>query len=213
MTESWARWLTWVSGCRIKRWPIFFAAITFRRPQAEADHQLERFYPCSHGRIGSDRLFHGGSADAAWLDDLLRAVFHTFGEPEGVVAGITRHPDQEWMEQMARNVTMEDAGFLIQKRYLLHDRDSKYCASFREVVEAGGVKPLALPPRRPNLNAYAERWVRSVTEECLTKLILLGESSLRRALHHFEAHYHEERNHQAKGNRLLFPLPSLAVLD
>src|SRR5262252_4940356 len=84
MTESWARWLTWVSGCRIKRWPIFFAAITFRRPQAEADHQLERLYPCSHGRIGSDRLFHGGSADAARLDDLLRAVFHTFGEPEGV---------------------------------------------------------------------------------------------------------------------------------
>src|SRR5262249_28432043 len=109
------------------------------------------------------------------------------------VAGITRHPDQEWMEQMARNVTMEDAGFLIQKRYLLHDRDSKYCASFREVIEAGGVKPLALPPRSPNLNAYAERWIRSVREECLTKLILLGEGSLRLALKHYETHYHEER--------------------
>ena len=128
------------------------------------------------------------------------------------VAGITRHPDQEWMEQMARNVTMEDAGFLIQKRYLLHDRDSKYCSSFREVIEAGGVKPLALPPRSPNLNAYAERWVRSVKEECLTKLILLGEGSLRLALKHYETHYHEERNHQGKDNRLLFPLPAPAVL-
>jgi hypothetical protein len=58
------------------------------------------------------------------------------------------------MEQMARNVTMEDAGFLIQKRYLLHDRDSKYCSSFRQVIEAGGVKSLALPPRSPNLKAY-----------------------------------------------------------
>src|SRR6267378_409800 len=119
------------------------------------------------------------------------------------VAGVTRHPDQEWMEQMARNVTMEDSGFLNKQRYLLHDRDSKYCASFREVIEAGGVKPLALPPRSPNLNAYAERWVRSVKEECLAKLIFLSEGSLRHALRQYEAHYHEERNHQGKDNRLL----------
>ena len=75
------------------------------------------------------------------------------------LAGVTRHPDQEWMEQMARNVTMEDSGFLINRRYLLHDRDSKYCSSFRQVIEAGSVRTLALPPRSPNLNAYAERWV------------------------------------------------------
>jgi putative transposase len=124
------------------------------------------------------------------------------------LAGVTRHPDQEWMEQMARNVTMEDSGFLIPQRYLLHDRDTKFCSSFREVIEAGGVKPLALPPRSPNLNAYAERWVRSVKEECLSKLILISEGSLRCALRHFEAHYHEERNHQGKDNRLLFPLPT-----
>ena len=124
------------------------------------------------------------------------------------LAGVTRHPDQEWMEQMARNVTMEDSGFLIPQRYLLHDRDTKFCSSFREVIEAGGVKPLALPPRSPNLNAYAERWVRSVKEECLSKLILVSEGSLRCALRHFEAHYHEERNHQGKDNRLLFPLPT-----
>jgi putative transposase len=127
------------------------------------------------------------------------------------LAGVTRHPDQEWMEQMARNVTMEDFGFLINRRYLLHDRDSKYCSSFRQVIEAGSVKPLALPPKSPNLNAYAERWVRSVKEECLAKLILLSEGSLRRALRHYEAHYHEERNHQGKDNRLLFPLPTPAA--
>src|ERR1700730_13790782 len=126
------------------------------------------------------------------------------------LAGVTRHPDQEWMEQMARNVTMEDFGFLINRRYLLHDRDSKYCSSFRQVIEAGSVKTLALP-RSPNLNAYAEGWVRSVKEECLAKLILLGEGSLRRALRHYQAHYHEERNHQGKDNVLLFPLPTQAV--
>src|SRR5437016_11349864 len=127
------------------------------------------------------------------------------------LAGVTRHPDQEWMEQMARNVTMEDSGFLIHRRYLLHDHDSKYSSSFRQVIEAGSVKTLALPPRSPNLNAYAERWVRSVREECLAKLILLGEGSLRRALRHYEAHYHEERNHQGKNNVLLFPLPTQGV--
>jgi transposase InsO family protein len=115
------------------------------------------------------------------------------------------------MEQMARNVTMEDSGFLIHRKYLLHDHDSKYFSSFRQVIEAGSVKTLALPPRSPNLNAYAERWVRSVKEECVGKLILLGEGSLRRALRHYEAHYHEERNHQGKDNVLLFPLPTQAV--
>jgi putative transposase len=69
---------------------------------------------------------------------------------------------------------MEDSGFLIHRKYLLHDRDSKYCSSFRQVIEAGSVKTLALPPRSPNLNAYAERWVRSVREECLAKLVFSG---------------------------------------
>ena len=78
------------------------------------------------------------------------------------LAGITRHPDQEWMEQMARNITMEGTGFLSNCRYLLHDRDSKYCASFCELITTEKIKTLALPPKSPNLNAFAERWVRSV---------------------------------------------------
>ena len=89
------------------------------------------------------------------------------------LAGVTRYPDEEWMEQMARNVTMEEWGFLSHRRYLLHDRDSKFCSSFRQLVESGGVHALALPARSPNLNSYAERWVRSVKEECLSRLILL----------------------------------------
>ncbi len=70
---------------------------------------------------------------------------------------------------------------------------------------SGRVKPLALPPRSPNLNAYAERWVRSIEEECLSKVILFSERSLRRALSNVD-HFHAERNHQGKGNVLLFPL-------
>jgi hypothetical protein len=74
-----------------------------------------------------------------------------------------------------------------------------------EVLKAGGVKPLKLPARSPNLNAFAERRVRSIKEECLSKLILFGESSLRRAITAFTEHYHRERNHQGRGNVLLFP--------
>ncbi len=121
------------------------------------------------------------------------------------IAGITVHPDERWMRQMARNVTMEGCGSLRDCRYLLHDRDTKYTQSFRAIIASGRVEPLMLPARSPNLNAYAERWVRSVKEECLCKVVLFGERSLRRALDEYVEHYHAERNHQGKGNVLLFP--------
>ena len=82
------------------------------------------------------------------------------------LVGFTPYPDQEWMEQQARNMTMEEWGSLRGCRYLLHDRDTKFCESFRELIESGNVDPLRLPARSPNLNSYAERWVRSVKEEC-----------------------------------------------
>jgi hypothetical protein len=125
------------------------------------------------------------------------------------LAGITRHPDQAWMQQVARNATGEAWGFLDQRRYALHDRDTKFCSLFRATLTTGGTKPIQLPPRSPNLNSYAERWVRSVKGECLSKLILFGEAPLRRALTGFIDHFHTERNHQGKGNLLLFPLETV----
>jgi putative transposase len=121
------------------------------------------------------------------------------------LAGITPHPDEAWMQQMARNATNESWGSLERRSYALHDRDTKFCASFRSTLVAGGIRPIQLPPRSPNLNAFAERWVRSVKQESLSKLILFGEASLRRALAEFVEHFHTERNHQGKGNGLLFP--------
>jgi len=129
------------------------------------------------------------------------------------LVGFTPYPDQDWMEQQARNITMEEWGCLRGCCYLLHDRDTKFCESFRELIESGSVTALRLPARSPNLNSHAERWVRSVKEECLEKLILLGESSLRRALQQYLLHYHEERNHQGKQNRILFPFQSEARRD
>jgi len=120
------------------------------------------------------------------------------------IAGTTRHPTETWMEQMARNVTDESTGCLRDIRYVLHDRDTKFCTSFESILTAAGVKPLKLPARSPNLNAFAERWVRSAKEECLSKLILFGEGSLKRALAGYVEHFHSERPHQGKGNVLLF---------
>ena len=122
------------------------------------------------------------------------------------IAGITPNPNEGWMKQIARNVTMADYGFLSDCRYLIHDRDTKFCESFCSIIKSGGVKPLKLPPQSPNLNAYSERWILSVKSDCISGLIFFGEQSLLKALKEYTIHYHEERNHQGKENRLLFPL-------
>jgi hypothetical protein len=80
--------------------------------------------------------------------------FIEIGSRRVCLGGITRHPDADWMEQVARNATMQDSGYLNGRRYLLHDRDQKFCREFGETLAAGGVKCLPLPARSPNLNAY-----------------------------------------------------------
>ena len=114
------------------------------------------------------------------------------------------------MEQVARNAIMEGTGYLNGCRYLLQDRDTKFCHEFRDTLAAGGVKGTPLPARSPHLNSYAERGIRSVKQECLSRLILCGENWLRRAVSHFLDHFHQERNHQGKDNLLLFPTGAAA---
>ena len=121
------------------------------------------------------------------------------------IAGCTPNPNQQWMQQVARNLTMADVGFASGMKYLILDRDSKHAESSRHIIESAGVQLVRLPPRSPNLNAFAERFVRSIKEECLDKLILFGEASLRRAIDQYVEHYHAERPHQGKDNAILFP--------
>src|SRR3989442_8105653 len=134
--------------------------------------------------------------------------FIHLGSRKVAIAGMTPHPHAAWMLQMARNVTMEAWGFLAPGQYLLHDRDGKYGPAFQQIIDTAGVTRVPLPPRSPHLNAYAERWVRSVKEECLARMILCGEASLRHVLTQYVEHFHHERNHQGKGNVLLFPASS-----
>jgi transposase InsO family protein len=120
-------------------------------------------------------------------------------------AGATPNPDTPWMMQAARNLTDGVDGFLLDKRFIIVDRDRKYSEAFRHLLEQAGCEPLRLPPRSPNLNAGAERFVRSIKEECLDRMIFFGEKSLRRAIREFVTHYHGERNHQGLGNALIDP--------
>ena len=120
-------------------------------------------------------------------------------------AGVTPGPDERWMKQIGRNLSDCGDGFLQDKGFVIMDRDSKYTDAFRALLTSAGVKAIRLPAWSPNLNAWIERFVRSIKDECLDRMIFFGESSLRRAVREFIAHYHAERNHQGLGNRIIEP--------
>lgn len=126
------------------------------------------------------------------------------------IAGITPHPDSRWMTQIARNLTDLKDGFLRGTQYLILDRDTKYSAEFRAALVRDGIHLIRLPPRSPNLKAFAERFVRSIKSECLNRMIFFGQNSLQHAVGQYMAHYHAERNHQGVDNRLLRPSPVVA---
>jgi putative transposase len=125
------------------------------------------------------------------------------------IAGITPHPTAAFMQQCARQLTDPFEGFLLGKRYLLHDRDTKFTPAFDALLKASGVKPIRLPPQSPNLNAHCERFVRSIKEEALERMVVLGERVLYYTIQQYLAHYHHERNHQGLSNQLIIPEPDL----
>jgi putative transposase len=119
------------------------------------------------------------------------------------IAGITSHPTAAFMQQCARQLTDPFDGFLLGKRYLLHDRDTKFTQAFDALLKASGVEPIVLPPRSPNLNAHCERFVRSIKEEALNRMVMVGAPALSYVIHQYLAHYHAERNHQGLANQLI----------
>ena len=121
------------------------------------------------------------------------------------VAGIAHDPYGAWMMQMGRNLLDREEGFLIDKRDLLVDRDPLLTADFQRLLGDSDVELVRLPPRGPNLNCYIERFVRSIREECLDQMVVLGERHLRTVIRQYMEHFHEERNHQGLNNRLTAP--------
>lgn len=129
------------------------------------------------------------------------------------LGGITTNPDGRWMMQVAKNVTDPFDGFLLSKRYLIIDRDTKYCEAFANLLEGAGTKAVRLPARSPNLNAHAERFVRTIKDECTNRLIFFGDRSVYRAVVQFLGFYNRERFHQGMGNELLTPAPLPASMN
>jgi len=122
-----------------------------------------------------------------------------------VAGSSTPNPDAAFMARVACRLTDAVDGFLVHHRVLLCDRDTKWTDGFNRIIEGAGVEIVRTPVQAPNANAHAERFVRSIREECLDRLILFGERRLLRALDEYMAHYHRERNHQGLGNALIMP--------
>ena len=121
------------------------------------------------------------------------------------IVGSTPYPGEEFMKQVARNLTDCVDGILRTKRFLILDRDGKFTLAYRERLRSAGVLPVLCPPRAPNCNAFAERFVRSIKSECLDRMIFVGSGSLRHALAEYAEHYNRERPHQGIRNRLIEP--------
>jgi putative transposase len=125
-------------------------------------------------------------------------------------AGSPPHPTDAFRAQCARPLTEPMDGFLLGKRSLLHERDTKFLHGFDQLLRASGVEPVVLPPRSPNLHAYGERCVRSLTEEALQQMIMSGEASLRTVLQLDLAHDHHESNHRGVGHQRMVAEPGMA---
>jgi putative transposase len=121
------------------------------------------------------------------------------------IAGIVPEPNEPWMKQVARNLTDPWDGFLRSSRYLIHDQSTLFTEQFRQILRNAKVESLRLPARSPNLNAFAERFVRTIREECLDRMIFFGEASLQRVVGEFVLHYNQERNHQSLENKIIRP--------
>lgn len=136
------------------------------------------------------------TVDTACLRRFYVLFFIELGRRRVWITGVTEHPDGPWVTQQARNVVMDldDAG--VDAKHLVRDRDAKFGRSFDGVFTASGIEILKTPVRTPVANAYAERFVRSIREECLDHLIIVGERHLRRVLRGYCRHYNRARPHR-----------------
>jgi putative transposase len=150
------------------------------------NHYKEQFLACDFFTV-----------ETLTLHTLYVLFFIEHGTRQVYFAGCTAHPNQNWVTQQARQMTWELEERDPPMKYLIRDHDTKFTQSFDTVFEAAGIEIVNIPYQAPNANAVAERWVRSVREECLDRLIILNERHLRRVLQEYTTYYNERRPHQS----------------
>lgn len=135
------------------------------------------------------------TVETAWLRTLYVLFFIELGSRRVHLAGVTGNPDCAWVSQQARNLAIEDR--LENVRFLLHDRDTKFLGPFDQIMRSEGVSVIKTPIRAPKANAVAERWVRTVREECLDRVLVFGRRQLEQVVREYVAHYNGERPHRS----------------
>ncbi|MBI3818416.1 MAG: transposase [Planctomycetes bacterium] len=121
------------------------------------------------------------------------------------ILGTTDHPNAAFMKDAAAKLIESSVDFPSNIKFLIHDRDRKFTTGFLRALGDAGIQHIATPPRAPNCNALAERFVKSIKSECLSRLILFGRHSLDKSIDEYINYYHFERNHQGRGNRIICP--------
>jgi putative transposase len=137
------------------------------------------------------------TVETVWLQTLYVLFWIEIGSRRVHLAGVTANPDCGWVSQQARNLAIEAR--LENMRYLIHDRDAKFCGPFDAFIRSEGARVIETPVRAPQANAVAERWVRSVRTECLDHILISGRRHLEQVLRGYLTHYNAERPHRSIG--------------
>jgi putative transposase len=146
------------------------------------------------------------TVETALLKTLHALFFIEIGSRRVHFAGCTEHPTAEWVTQQARQLTWTLQDEQNSMRFLIHDRDAKFPPRFDSVFASEGIEILRTPYRTPTANAFAERWVRSVREEVLDKLLIMNQAHLQRVLTEYVAYFNQERPHQGIEQRCPIPI-------
>jgi len=140
--------------------------------------------------------YRDNTVETVWLKTLYVLFFIELGSRRVHLAGCTSNPTSAWVTQQARHLSWKIQDGDVPIRFLIHDRDTKFTATFDTVLTSEDVTIIRTPVRAPNANAFAERWVRSVREECLDKILILNERHLHRVLATYVDYYNHARPHQ-----------------
>jgi hypothetical protein len=194
-----------ISESTVKR--ILFDHGIIPDPEQKNRIEWERFISSHKNVLAATDFFTVEVLTEQSLQRYMVLFFIDIGTREVQIAGVDQYPNGEWMAQMARNQTDAFDGFLLGKKYLIHDRDSLYTEQFSQIMKSSGITSKRLPPFMPVMNSFAESFVKTIKTECLNKLIITSKIQLRYVLKNYIFYYNHCRTHSGLGGKMIDPLP------